>query len=535
VARVFFEPLPERERWLWSSCLLLGVLSGLPYLLCTYLPFTDLPMHQLSFATWVAPERFAPFYERRSYWLPYWAPFFAARPFVGLIGVEAAGRVPVFLYVAALPLTTALLSRAAGRSGYWGLLLAAFALEFNLAWGFVAYCLAGLLLQIVLACALYVEQARRPLFILGAEALAATALGFTHPQVAAAAVGGSVLLAAFGPRGVRGRRAGVVAASFAALVPSLVYFSDPANAAVFRLQGGMKFAHVGELLRRLPEFSIDVFDGPVEEALFACGALLLLLSWRAAPRVSFTGSRLPLLGVGFLLTYFVAPFDWNGQALAQRMPFLALLCLPGFAAPGRTPGLLVRAIIGIIAVVGVGNAMMLLRQFDRETAAELDPLTALAPPGAKTAYLAYDASWAGIHSLPHLHTGAYVTLRQGGVYAFHFNLLNTRYRDKVPFDQTLIGRELVLSRRYSSKREIVTLSPAQLSFWDTVLVRFPRDDEPFMPVRGFSAETSDFRYGHRFGLLRMRSAAAAPRRMRGRSRGRYPEVCTLRCDPRARR
>src|SRR5262249_8949981 len=151
------------------------------------------------FATWAQPERFGEYYERQSYWLPYWTPLFLARPFVGLVGVEVASRVPLFLYVAALPATSALLARAAGRSGVWGLALAAFALEFNLSWGFVAYCLGGVLLQVVLACALLAERSARPGRLFAAQAAVAFVLGFTHPQVAAAAVGACALLALLGP------------------------------------------------------------------------------------------------------------------------------------------------------------------------------------------------------------------------------------------------------------------------------------------------------------------------------------------------
>ena len=492
-----------RERWLWPCCLLVGVVSALPYALFSYLPLTDLPLHQLSFATWVSPERYAAFYERQSYWLPYWTSLFVARPFVGLLGVEAAGRLPVFLYVASLPLTSAMLARAAGRSGYWGLLLVAFALEFNLAWGFVAYCLAGVLLQIVLACALYSERARRPWIPVGAQALAATVLGFTHPQMAVLALGGCVFLAIAGKREIRPRRAVSVLAGLPALVPSLVYFWDPAHASMFRGGSGVTFASAGELLRRLPEFSIDVFDGHVEEALLACAIGLLLLSWRGARRPSFTAMRVPLLGIAFLVAYFVAPFDWNGQALAQRMPFATLLCLPAFAAPDRFPSLPIRATIVAIAVVGAGNATMVLRVFNRETAADLEPLLDSAPAGAKTVYLAYDTAWPGIRSQPYLHTGAYVALRQGGVYAFHFNRLNTMYRPVVPLGQTLIGREFALSRRYASNGEIVLRRREDLWFWDTVLVRFPREDEPFVPVRASPEQIAGFRYGHRFGLLQL--------------------------------
>src|SRR5215470_14349529 len=187
------------ERWLWPACIVLGVAAALPYLFSAYLPLTDFPMHQLTFATWAQPERFGAYYERQSYWLPYWTPLFVARPFVGLLGVEAASRVPVFLYVAALPATSTLLARAAGRSGVWGLALAAFALEFNLSWGFVAYRLGGVLLQVVLACALFAERSPRPAPLAAAQAGVALVLGFTHPQVAVAAAGACAILALLGP------------------------------------------------------------------------------------------------------------------------------------------------------------------------------------------------------------------------------------------------------------------------------------------------------------------------------------------------
>jgi hypothetical protein len=489
-----FEPA-GRERLVGPSCIIVGVLAGLPYLLLGYLPLTDLPLHQLSFATWVEPARFGGFYERQSYWLPYWTAPLLARPFVGLLGVEMASRIPVFLYVAALPSTSALLARAAGRSGTWGLLLAAFALEANLEWGFVAYCLGGILIQVVLALALFAERTRRPWPMLAAQALAAAVLGFTHPQSAAAGVACCALVALLGPRG---RRLAIAAASVPALVPGLVYFATNPGA----LGGAVSFAGPVELIRRLPQFSIDVFDGPVEEGLFACAVLLLALSWRGARRPTCPALRLALLVLILLAAYLVTPFNWNGQAVCQRVPFVALLLLPGLAAPGRLPTLGARALVALVALAGAGNAALVLRAFDRETAADLDPLIAAAPSGARTIYLSYDTSWPGIHSLAYLHTGAYVTLRKGGVYAFHFNGLNTRYTDAVPRAQTMIGREGVLSRRHATLGELVLLPYEGLSFWDTVLIRYPAGVEPFVPIRG--APSTELEVGRRFALLRLR-------------------------------
>jgi hypothetical protein len=333
--------------------------------------------------------------------------------------------------------------------------------------------------------------------------MAATVLGFTHPQTAVIAVGACALVSLLSPdRGAatRARRAGVVLASLPALVPSLVYFADGKRAAAFQAAKGLTFASLGSAIENLPRFSIDALDGPVEEVLFVCVVGLVALSWRAVPRPSIGAMRLALLALGFLVAYFVTPFDWNGQAVCQRMPFLVLLCLPGLAAPGRAPGRLLRGAFVAIAVVGAGNAAMTLSAFNLHTRAELDPLLASAPPNQRTIYLAYDTSWPGIRSEPYLHTGAYLTLRGGGAYAFNFNRLNTRYRDGVPLDQLMIGQEFALSRRFR-KGERVTLSRKRVAFWDAALVRFGHDDEPLVPVAATAEELAGFRRGRRFGLL----------------------------------
>jgi hypothetical protein len=492
----------EEGRW-WIAAAALGLVAALPFLVLRYLPLVDLPLHQLETAIWAepagAPTGFAHWYESAGWSLPYWLPTVLAGLAAPLLGAEAATRAVIALYALGLPLAGGFAARASGRSGWWGLLLVPFVLEFNLAYGFVAYCLGGMLLLLAIGAALRAESGGRGWLLL--EAAAALAIGWTHPQIAVAVVGWCAGLALLN-RGGR-RRLAVFAASLPALLPSALWFAHPDQAAT-AFGSPPEFAGFGELLRDLPGFSVDVFPGPVEELLALAALGLVAATWFRQRRPALRDARFALAAAGFLVLYFVTPFSWNGQAVCQRMPYLALLCLPLLPPVGVAPGRGARVALVVVALAGALNTGLALFGFDRETAPALDRLADELPEGARLAYAGYDVHSAWVHAPAYLHAGAWLTLRRGGVYAFHFNRLVSRYRDVVPADQTMVQKELYYSRKLRDTGRPPVVRRDQLAFWDAILIRWPPHMDPILPVAVQPPEIAGLDQAGPWGLLRLR-------------------------------
>lgn len=494
------EPSPER-RW-WVAAAVVGLLAALPYAVLRHLPLVDLPLHQLAVAIRADSAAFSQYYENAPATLPYWLPTWLGALAAPAIGAEAGARLVVALYALALPLAGGLVARASGRSGWWGLLLAPFVLEFNLAYGFVAYCVGGLLVLLVVAAALRAEQGSAAAPV----ALASLAVGWTHPQMAVVAVGFCAGLQLLNRGAPARRRLAIVAASLPALLPSALWFADPERATEAFAANAPVFAGFGELLAGLGGFTVDVFPGPLEEALLGLAVVLVAASWWRR-RPTLRDLRFAIAALGFLALYFVTPWDWNGQAVCQRLPFLALLCLPLLPSPAAPPGA-VRLALAALAVVGVVNTGLVLYGFDRDTAPPIDALAAGTPEGARLAYVAYDVRSPWVHAPACMHAGAWITLRRGGVYAFHFNRLTSRYSAAVPAEQTLVGRELAFSRRLRDTGRPLVVPRARLAFWDTILVRWPEGMPPVLPVDVPREAVLSLEQVGQWGLLRLRPELA---------------------------
>lgn len=400
--------------------------------------------------------------------------------FAQLGGVEWGARAVVAVYVALLPLSAAHLCRAAGRSGWWGLLLVPFTFEFNLAWGFTAYCFAAMLLLWLLAASLP-EAPSRPRMLLAASL--ALLLGWTHPQVAAVGTGLCVYLALFASD-TRDRVRHVATGLLCLTVP-VVWLSSASGAASDNFAGGIQYEDLSVLLQRLATYSVDTLPGPLEQGLLLVALVLAALSWIGRPEpLDWSQRKLLIIPLTCAAMYFVAPFNMSGQAVCQRMPYLALIFMPLLLAP-RWPSRGLKALLVAMALLGSMHTGTALVGFDLEARQGLQPLINAAPRGQRTLYVPYDVRSAFVNHPAYAHAGAWLTLRRGGVYATNFDRLTVRYRPQVDRKGTIMGHEYRLYSHYEKTGKPLPLSAKQVAYWNLHLVRMP-SDMPMSPV-----ETTD--------------------------------------------
>ena len=480
-------PSPSDRSWLVATALV-GLLATLPLLVHSYLPMTDLPLHVLEVAIWAEPEGaptgFFQWYESAGAWLPYWTTTVLAGLASPLLGPDLATRSVLALYALFLPILGGAAARAFGRSGWWGVPLAAFFIESNLAWGLLAWCVSGALMLATMVLVARVERGERVRagFVgLGAVSLV---LGWTHPQMAVGTWGlvGLLQVARVATRRDGWRRgAAVVATSTLSLVPTAVWFSSPARAE--EAFGGVpSFAGAGLALHHLLDNSVDVWPGTVERWCLLLFVGLVLGSWARASRPSLEQLRPNLLVALVLGVYFVSPWNWNGQSIAQRLPYIVLLLLPCCAAPGVVASRTLRFGLLGIALLGLVNSAAHIRQFDAEAAATLEPLAEVTPVGARLFPAVYSPHSYAARIPALLHAGAWITARKGGVYGFHYNRLTSHHRPVVPTEQTLKGPDYFWSGSLAAGGELLVVDPSTLAFWDTVLARYPEDYQPVLPL-----------------------------------------------------
>jgi hypothetical protein len=183
-----------------------------------------------------------------------------------------------------------------------------------------------------------------------------------------------------------------------------------------------------------------------------------------------------MLAAAALLGTFVLPWEWNGQAVGQRMPYLALIMLPVCMPPRLLPSRALVALLVSLASVGALHTAIAIVAFDADTKETLGELIPHVPPESHVAYFGVDAMqtpW--VKGPAYVHAGAWVTLSRGGVYAEHFERLTSHYTDRVPAQQRLTRKDFQpVARRVPRE---------SLSFWNVLLVRHPGRVGP-LPVSG---------------------------------------------------
>ncbi len=151
---------PTREMWL---IVIASVLATAPVWLATYPPMVDLPEHAAQVAllrSLHTPDfRFAGLF-----WVNWFTPYLLGYMLVyvltPLFGIVTSCKIVVALALAALPVTTALLTRETGADSYWALLTIPAMYGFSYNWGFLNFLVATPMGLLFLA--LFMRHTRKP-------------------------------------------------------------------------------------------------------------------------------------------------------------------------------------------------------------------------------------------------------------------------------------------------------------------------------------------------------------------------------------
>ncbi len=410
------------------AAILGAALMAAPLWVGRYLPLLDLPQH-LALATVFARHgdpawMLFPYYEPQPGELtPYWTHYLALGGLGRVMTVEAAARVLVTLYVAALPWAAMAAARGLGRPPALGLLAIPLALNGNLYYGFIAYCWGVVLLLLGLGLVARQMDVPRRGRAAGLAAVAAV-LFFTHVQPFAFLLLGAALLAPFGdaPAWKRALRAWPLAPAAAGLfLPWLYLATTPGAERYFPPLDAPKAAYqgLGERADGLASAVAGSYLDGTDDGLLGLWAVLLLL---CAARPRDPAGVVPLrravvLTAAALACYFALPVSIQGQwNIAQRFAWLAALLLPLLVEPARW---LPAGVVALAAATSA-NAAWHHARFDRE-AAPFDRALGAVPPGVRVLGLMYEPRGDVLAHWPYLHFEQYAVVRGGGMAAHSFS------------------------------------------------------------------------------------------------------------------
>lgn len=350
--------------------LVAGILVALPSLLAHYLPMTDLPMHEsavgilrhLGDAAYFPPE----LYQLNLGW-PNQLFYFAAWPLSYVVGTTWAAKIVIAATQVLLFTGGAHFADYVGRSRWSVLLFAPLALGFTYYWGLITNLIG--LVAFFYALPSFDRFADRP-SARGAGAVSAlfVLLYFAHGSVFVISVAVMLGLVLLRPLG-RGTLLGVVPPALAAAGWVL---SQRASSKLF--MPGTVRAPTGYLtfkvkVEMLSNVLFGSHDFVIRWTMFAVATLTvgLLASGRwqeragrgppppgggalRAVRDLLHRYRFELLGVAFLVGYFVLPFNWNGATLVHERSFapawgILVVC----AAPRRGVARVAKLTAGVVA------------------------------------------------------------------------------------------------------------------------------------------------------------------------------------------
>ena len=426
-------PAPPRpgviDRTTAAAAVLGGALMSAPLWVGRYLPLLDLPQH-LAIATvflhYDDPAwGLAPYFEPQPWELtPYWGHYLLLVALGRFMAVDTAARVALTLYVVALPWAAMALARALGRPSRLGLLAVPLALNANLYYGFMAYCLSTVLL--LWAIALVARQLEAPSTLRSAGIpLLAGAIFFTHVQSFAFLLLAAAILAALGPRPVaRAVRAWtLLLPTFGLFLPWLYLSTTPQPGAdrYFPSLGETRstYAPPWQRVAAIPANVAGSFQDHSDDALFLAWALVVAAAAVARRGEAGDGPRraAAALVAAAVACYFVLPLSIQGQwNIAQRFAWLAALLVPLLI---RQPPRWIPAATLVLAAGTAANAAWHHRLFDRE-AAPFEKVLAKLPPGARVLGLIFETRGAVMVRWPYLHFEQYAVVRGGGVAAHSF-------------------------------------------------------------------------------------------------------------------
>ena len=442
----------RREPVTFALFVVASVAVILPVWIGRYLPLLDYPNHLSMVFVWRHlhdPQwNFAPFYDVHFPPLPYWAQYAMVYGFSLLVGVEAAQKVFLSLFLLLLPLSVALYARRVGRDPRLALLAFPLAWNFNVAYGFLAF-VAGVPV-LFLALAALDRYGERPTFRWAAIAsLLGVSLYLFHvlPWALFLLAGGVTALLAPRPWSL-GRALLAPLPTLPALGLGLLAYRASRGAAVpvnpWTPQGLSAFQGVHQdLATNLGGFSawlLDFFPGGSDEAAAAALGFVWLLvvasrplapAGAAPPRNELADrdprSWRPEVGAAITLALFfllpwslLQPFYWYAVNCRLAVVVAALLLL---AARGPIAGPR-RALLVLGGVVGIAYLADVSAHFRRfnQRARGFDEVMAAVPAGRPVLPVLLKLGDPEVNVNCYNQWGSYVQMRQGGYNLFNFTV-----------------------------------------------------------------------------------------------------------------
>ena len=142
---------PKKQPQSWNSLssyilLVVSILAVLPVWIPTYPPMSDLPQHAAQVALLRELQNpsfaYASFF-RLNWFTPYLFGYLLIYTFAPLVGIVAACKLAVSLYIAGFPLSTGLLLRSVDVDVFWAILCIPGAYGFAYQWGFLNFLIAA--------------------------------------------------------------------------------------------------------------------------------------------------------------------------------------------------------------------------------------------------------------------------------------------------------------------------------------------------------------------------------------------------------
>ena len=400
------------------------VVLGLPTLVFSYLPMTDLPQH-LAIASILEHHGdpsfgFATHYSVDVFHTPYLLPYALMLAFGKLMPLTAAMHVVVFLSVIAYPVGVLLLLRAAGKPSWLALLALPLVYNRALFWGFINF---NLSIGLAIAAFAFAIDPRRSRLRTAVQVVLVAASILSHIYGLAMLIGLVGLYAVCG--GYRVLRERVWS-----LVPIVVGVALWAwTSRESHGYGETIVPGLGQRIRELPSSILGGYQDASEGfVLLVLVAAVLALTVHTIP---VTRARLRAATpvertcwgffVANLLLYFVLPqATWTAKFIHFRHAFLALALLPVAATATFTRMRMLRfALPAIAAGVTVLSTWGHLALFDQEAGRFGEVVDAL-PMNPKVVSLVFDVDGGIMATHPYMHFAAYAQAEKGGLISFTF-------------------------------------------------------------------------------------------------------------------
>ena len=390
-----------------------------------FLPFQDAPQH-LAAVTVLAGKSSAALTSRQFFQADfahaqYSGVYLAAMGLARLVGPDAAIRILLSAAALLLPVAVWMLLASFGRDRRLAVFAPALFQTVPLFIGVYNFVAAVPVAIIAVALA---ERQLRAQSVLRGVVLAAVAIVLLHlhPSGFVVALAAAIVLAL-----TRRRRAAFALAPFAPAVLLLALWATQGSKTSGTFQGGAIWQSPLLQIRDLLRFG-NVFAGRVDElfVVLLVIAFVALVRQKSVARREPGGYRMPLLALGLLAAYLLAPKDVGYVAFIhmRAIPFLLIFAMasPAIAATRRTAAVL--AGVTALQMLYAPYVADRYRRFDKEAdALQLEQVLSAAAPGRRMISLMLGRKSEVVHFEPYLHFGLYYEVLRGGRTRFNFSEL----------------------------------------------------------------------------------------------------------------